>query len=194
MVFVRERRKAALALGLQLFATNAVELSALFARDFDFPPVVLYNFYLILDLTLTSWMLISIWSKLRTSLTWCNLGLLVAWVLETAVFGWRWFNIIFLLLSALVLCISSSVILWRLSQTEVGALRNSAVFWILLSLVLYFGGIAPIFSSFNYLARHQDLMSEKLYWIVRALCAVRYIGVAAACYLLRDVRARTIVT
>ena len=179
--FVRNQGGALRLLGLQLLLTNVVEILAL--HPALLPVLVpMYNIYLLFDLVLMSWMLVRFHPPLRRWAIGTSALLAVLWALETAWFGiGAWFNILFLLTSALAICAMSSAALWHLSQVERAPLQRSPLFWLLLGTVLYFGGIAPVFSSYNYLAKHGDIMSGQLYWIVRVLCAVRYLSVAWAC-------------
>lgn len=174
-------------LGFQLLLANVVEILAIVPALLPIR-LPMYNSYLLLDLLLMSWMLVRFHPPLRRWAIGANALLVLLWAAETAWFGIsEWFNILFLLTSALAICAMSSVALWHLSLVERAPLQRSPLFWLLLGNVLYFGGIAPVFSSYNYLRSSGDLMSGQLYWIVRVLCAVRYLTVAWACLQWRPV-------
>lgn len=185
LLFAQSAGRAWLIIGLQLVASNAVETLALFPSRLDVSPFYLYNIYLLAELSLMSWFIVELKPSLHRAAVVGNLVLLVVWLVESDLFGVEQsFHVIHLLLSALVLCAFTSLVLWELSLWEKEPLHRFPLFWLLLGMVLYFGGIAPVFSSFNYLARFESIMSNYLYWIVRILCAVRYLCVAYACILL----------
>ena len=155
---------------------------ALFSSLLPIPLIVLYNVYLLLDLVLMSSMLVLFRPQLFRWALVADIVLVLIWCVECSYFGMAsWFNIVFLLTSSLLVCALSSSVLWHLSIEERGPLHRSPLFWLILGMVIYFGGIAPVFSSFNFLAKRGDLMSGQVYWVVRVLCAVRYLTVAWAC-------------
>lgn len=182
----RHRGGAYRLLGAQLLVANAVELGAIAMGLAHLPVKPLYNLYLLVESALLGWMLVRLDGRLLPAVRWAGPALLLAWVLETALLGFTgWFHIIYLILGGLTLCALSSVVLWRLAMHHQGPLHQVPTFWLLLGMVVYFGGIAPVFSAYNYFESRADVMSNGLYWIVRALCAARYLCVAAACLLAR---------
>lgn len=182
LLFARRTGGAFVALGVQLVAANLVEILALLPAHMNIPKIELYNIYLAVEAITMGHMLQRIEPELRRYVPFVLSLLLIAWAVEIANVGMGSQLLpVFVLISAFSICAGSGWAFWRLAESERGPLQHSPFFWLLLALVLFFGGAVPLFTSFNYVSRTDQQLARELYWIVRILCAVRYISVAIAC-------------
>jgi hypothetical protein len=147
---------------------------------------VLYNLYQPLEFVLFLMLIQQLHPEWRTRL---RVGL----VLGLAAWAISWYMnepTAFLLtdaimVTALLLTISILGTLWRLADSSEQPLQREPMFWLLIGLLAYFGGLFPIIGPLRFFQETSPMMSFNLYLIINLLAVLRYLLTGVACILER---------
>lgn len=72
-------------------------------------------------------------------------------------------------------------LLWHVVNSWSGKLATSAVFWVCLAVLVYYGASSPILGTLNYFIAVDMQLAAKLYTFTRVLCVVKFCFMAIAC-------------
>ncbi|HRP00662.1 MAG TPA: hypothetical protein PLN54_14610 [Flavobacteriales bacterium] len=147
---------------------------------------VLYNLYLPFEFMMLLLLIQLLHPEWRTRLR-------VALVLGLAAWATSWWMnepMAFLLTDAimvlaLLLTITLLGTLWRLADTSDQPLQREPLFWLLIGLLTYFGGLFPIIGPLKFIEQTSPLLSFNLYLIINLLAVLRYLLTGVACLLER---------
>lgn len=89
------------------------------------------------------------------------------------------------LVISVVLSIGIMAVLWSLANNSTRSLAKLPEFWLLVGLLLYFGGMVPVIASIRFLFEMDKVLAGKLWLIAPYLCIVRYAFTAYAAILAR---------
>lgn len=89
------------------------------------------------------------------------------------------------LIISVVLSIGIMAVLWSLANNSTRSLVKLPEFWLLVGLLLYFGGMVPVIASIRFLFEMDKVLAGKLWLIAPYLCIVRYAFTAYAAILAR---------
>ena len=90
-----------------------------------------------------------------------------------------------IMITALLLTIAILGTLWRLADSSERPLHREPMFWLLIGLLAYFGGLFPIIGPLKYLQATSPTLSFNLYLIINLLAVLRYLLTGVACILER---------
>lgn len=152
--------------------------------------VAVFNVFILVEFVLLL-RLVSLWPRGRAARSpWLLGGFGVIWTVEMWHIGARpQFVIYAFLLATLVYVAFYLLLLWDMVNEHRGPLSRHAPFWLCLSVLLFFGGAAPIIGSVNYFIRVDRALANQLYWGVRILAVIKFVLMGITCLKARPTKA-----
>lgn len=90
-----------------------------------------------------------------------------------------------ILLASVLQAMVLMVLLWRMAIASVRPLQKVPEFWLLMGLLIYFGGMAPFFALIKYVYANDRDVANVLWTLMPFLCIIRYAMGAWSCVLQR---------
>lgn len=152
--------------------------------------VAVFNVFILVEFVLLL-RLAALWPQGRAARSpWLMAGFIALWALELWHIGARPQVVVYtFLLATLVYVGFYLLLLWTIVNEHRGPLMRHAPFWLCLSVLLFFGGAAPIFGSVNYFFRVDPALANRLYWGVRILAIVKFVLMGITCLQARPTKA-----
>jgi hypothetical protein len=144
--------------------------------------VAVFNVFILVEFVLLL-RLAALWPQGRAARSpWLLGGFAVCWAVEMWHIGARpQMTVYTFLLATLVYVAFYLLLLWAIVNEHRGPLSRHAPFWLCLSVLLFFGGVAPIFGSVNYFIRVDRALANQLYWGVRILAILKFVLMGITC-------------
>lgn len=169
-----------------LAVASLLETAGTWTSQLGINNTVLYNLYLPIEFVLFLMLIQQLHPEWRVRIR-------VAMVLGLAAWAASWWMnepTAFLLtdaimITALLLTIAILGTLWRLADTSDRPLQREPLFWLLIGLLTYFGGLFPIIGPLKFIEKTSPLLSFNLYLIINLLAVLRYLLTGVACLLER---------
>lgn len=116
--------------------------------------------------------------------------LIAAAVLGVGAMGWcvvygdpmEFIQVEAILTGSLLLVFFLLAALWDMARTSNEALQRVPTFWLFMGLLLYFGGLVPVIGLIRLVYSNNEELATQLYLIMSALCTLRYLITAYACW------------
>jgi len=164
--------------GAQLVASIAVEVIGLATRMQGINNQWIYNLYLVVEFTTLCAMILCLAPDRNRARVRTVVGVVVyavAVVVNVRSNGSvRVFATQALLVGGLVLALLALVVMYRLADTSTVRLARLPAFWMLLSVMLYFLCIIPVFGLYNYFAVRNEQLARVIYSMNDVLFVLRY--------------------
>lgn len=177
-------------LGIQLCLALVVELFGKWLGDLGVANHLLYNSYLFTEFMLTVGLVLrSLPMRPRAIEYAAAVALIVfcgAFAWDLVSHGtWKVFATNALIVGGFMIGSLATLALFVLARTSSGTLYRLPVFWVLLSFLVYFLCIAPVFGLYNYLIDHNPALAVRIYVINDVLFVLRYVLVIIGLLILR---------
>ncbi len=144
--------------------------------------VAVFNVFILLEFVLLL-RLVSLWPQGRTARSpWLIGGFTVFWAVEMWHVGARPQFVMYVFLLATMFYVAFYLLLlWAIVNEHRGPLSQHAPFWLCLSVLLFFGGSAPIIGSANYFFRVDLALADQLFWFLRILAVIKFVLMGITC-------------
>ncbi len=144
--------------------------------------VIVFQIFMLVEFVLLL-RLVVLWPQGRAARSpWLIGGFTVFWAVEVWHIGARpQLPVYSFLLSTIVQVTFYLLLLWAVVNEHRGPLLQHAPFWLCLSVLLFYGGAAPIFGSANYFLRVDPPLAGQLYWGVRILAFIKFVLMGITC-------------
>jgi hypothetical protein len=160
----------------------ATEFIGSFISLLGYNNVIVFQLFMLVEFMLLL-RLVVLWPQGRAARSpWLIGGFTVFWAVEVWHISERpQLPVFSFLLFTLVHVTFYLLLLWAVVNEHRGPLSRHAPFWLCLSVVLFYGGAAPIFGSVNYFLRVDPPLAGQLYWGVRILAFIKFVLMGITC-------------
>lgn len=142
----------------------------------------LYNCFILVEFMLLLHMA-SHWPQSRMARSlWFRGPILLGWAVEMFTIAGRPLFVTYsFLFGTLIILAFYLLVLWNVVNEFRGPLRRSYAFWLSVAVLVYFGSAAPLMGSINYFIGVDLPLAQRLYWVVRVLCIIKFALMGIAC-------------